>query len=65
VNEPEMQANGYTLEQISRFILGYTKAQGATDPSTVPEPERDDRVFEAAFPTSLLPTLKCLPEARA
>jgi predicted AlkP superfamily pyrophosphatase or phosphodiesterase len=65
VNEPEMQANGYTLDQISRFILEYTKAQGATDPSTVPEPERDDHVFEAAFPTSLLPTLRCLPEARA
>ena len=65
VDEPAMLASGYTLEQIARFILEYTKGQGATDPSTVPESERDDRVFSAAFPISLLPRLKCLDEARA
>ena len=65
VNEPVMEQSGYTLEQISRFVLEYTKAQGATDPSTLAEADRDDRVFAAAFPISLLSRLKCLDEARA
>lgn len=65
VDEPAMRASGYTLEQIAAFVLDYTKAQGATDPSAVPEAERDDRVFAAAIPIDLLPSLACLPEARA
>ncbi len=64
VNETTMEASGYTFEEISRFVLDYTKAQGATDPATVPADQRDDRVFSAAFPIDLLPTLTCLPEAR-
>ena len=64
VNESPMKASGYTLEEISQFILDYTKEQGAANPSTVPETERDDRVFAAAFPSSILPSLRCLPEAR-
>jgi hypothetical protein len=60
-----MEQSGYTLEQISRFVLEYTKAQGAPDPSTLAEADRDDRVFAAAFPISLLSRLKCLDEARA
>lgn len=64
VNVPAMEASGYTFEQIAGFILGYTKAQGASDPSIVPEAERDDLVFAAAIPIELLPSLRCLPEAR-
>jgi hypothetical protein len=65
VNETTMQASGYTLEEIARFLLGYTKAQGAVDPAAVPADQRDDRVFSAAFPIDVLPSLECLPEARA
>jgi hypothetical protein len=65
VNEPAMRASGFTFEDIARFLLEYTKAQGAPDPSVVPESERDERVFAAAFPIEVLPNLKCLPEARA
>jgi arylsulfatase A-like enzyme len=64
VNEPAMEASGYTLEQIADFILSYTKEQGAGDPSTVPGEDRDDPVFAAAIPIELLPSLACLPEAR-
>ncbi len=64
VNESVMRENGYTLEQIARFVLEYTKGQASTDPSTVAAAERDERVFAAAFPISLLPRLKCLDEAR-
>jgi hypothetical protein len=61
VNEAAMEASGYTFTQIAGFLLDYTKGQGAKDPSTVPEDERGDRVFDAAFPIELLPSLPCLP----
>ncbi|MEX2203096.1 MAG: alkaline phosphatase family protein [Actinomycetota bacterium] len=64
VNEDAMQASGYTFQQIARFVLDYTKEQGATDPSRVPSDELEDRVFAAAFPIEILPRLECLPEAR-
>ncbi|MGE5459499.1 MAG: alkaline phosphatase family protein [Solirubrobacterales bacterium] len=66
LNEDAMRASGYTVDQISQFLLEYTKGQGAPGgPSTVPEAERDDRFFSAVIPTAMLPDLKCLPEARA
>jgi len=66
VDEDAIAEAGYTLEQISRFVLEYTKGQGNPDgPQALPEAERDDRVFSAAFPISLLPALACLPEAQA
>ena len=64
VDEPAMRASGYGFEDIARFVLEYTKGQGAPDPSVVPETERDDRVFASAFPIEVLPNLECLPEAR-
>jgi hypothetical protein len=65
VNETTMEASGYSFEDVAHFLLDYTKAQGASDPSLVPEAERDDRFFSAAFPIEMLPTLPCLPEAQA
>jgi hypothetical protein len=64
VNEDDLRASGYTFDQIAQFVLGYTKAQGATDPSTVPADQGDDRVFSMALPIDELPDLPCLPEAR-
>ncbi|MGQ0670416.1 MAG: alkaline phosphatase family protein [Actinomycetota bacterium] len=61
LNEAELQGNGYTLDDVARFVLDYTKGQAAE----VPKAERDDTVFSAAFPTSILEGLECLPEARA
>lgn len=65
VDERVMRASGYTFEQIARFILEYTKGQAASDPSTVPSEQLEDRVFAAALPIDILPQLACLPEARA
>jgi Type I phosphodiesterase / nucleotide pyrophosphatase len=65
VNETPMRQSGYSLEQIASFLLHYTKGEGHVDgPEAVPESEREDRVFAAAFPISVLPNLECLPEAR-
>jgi hypothetical protein len=65
VNEAPMRESGYSLEQIAGFVLRYTKGEGHPDgPEAVPEAERADPVFDAAFPISVLPNLGCLPEAR-
>lgn len=64
VNEDAMHVSGYSFEQIAQYILDYTKEQGASDPSTVPADQLEDRVFSAALPIRLLDRLKCLPEAR-
>lgn len=65
LNHDALRASGYTVDDVAQFILGYTKEQGSPDPASVPVAERDDRVFAAAFPTSILDGLRCLPEARA
>jgi hypothetical protein len=65
IDEPTMRASGYTFEQIARFVLAYTKEQGAIDPATVSADELDDPVFSAALPIEMLPSLECLAEARS
>jgi hypothetical protein len=65
LDEDAMRRSGYSVEQIARFVLSYTKAQGAPGGAAdVPEAERDDPVFAAAIPIDMLPSLDCLPEAR-
>jgi hypothetical protein len=62
LNEEVLASSGYTPEEISRFLVDYTHAQGTLD---VPAAEGSERVFSAAFPISLMQNLECLPEARA
>jgi hypothetical protein len=64
VDEDAMRASGFSFDQIARFVLAYTKEQGAVDPGTLPADQRDDRVFSAALPIRALDGLECLPEAR-
>jgi len=65
VNEDVLGSSGYTQEEISRFLLEYTHAQGTPDDALPPPAaEAPERVFSAAFPISLMPQLDCLPEAR-
>jgi hypothetical protein len=63
VNEAEVRENGHTLEQISEWIMGLTKADTALPGVAVPPSEREDPVFRAAFPSALMSSLACLPEA--
>jgi hypothetical protein len=65
LNEDAMAASGYTESEIARFVLGYTKEQGAADPTTVPSDELDDPIMSMALPIRALPRLSCLPEAQA
>jgi len=63
LNEDAMDVSGYSESEIARFVLEYTKEQGAADPSTVAADELDDRVMSMALPIRALPRLECLPEA--
>jgi hypothetical protein len=65
VNGAELRENGHDLEDVSRWIMGLTKADTAQPGVQVPADEANDRVFQAAFPSEMLGRLPCLPEARA
>jgi hypothetical protein len=56
----ELDDNGFTLEQVSRWLLDLTQADTFKN-QHVPEPgHEDDPVFAAALPTAALGDLPCL-----
>ena len=60
-----LASSGFTPEEISKFLLDYTHAQGTLDDAPPPPAdEASERVFSAAFPITLMEHLDCLPEAR-
>ncbi len=59
INLAELEEQGHTLEDIADFLMSYTPADNAADPSAVPEPLRDERLFRAAFPGAILDALRC------
>jgi hypothetical protein len=63
VNKDELLQNGFTLEDVSEWIMALTK--GDVSPTALPAGEADDPIFQAAFPSSIMSSLPCLPEARA
>ncbi|MEW6059036.1 MAG: alkaline phosphatase family protein [Actinomycetota bacterium] len=65
INMQELHENGATLAQISKWIMGLTKGETAGSGVEVPPDQADELVFQAAFPSSIMKTLPCLPEARA
>jgi hypothetical protein len=65
VNEAELRQNGHTLQDVSEWILGLTKADTAQPGVVVSADQADDLVFQAAFPSAMMRHLPCLPEARS
>lgn len=63
IHEAELRQNGHTLEEVARWVMGLTK--GDVSGAPLPPDEADDPIFQAAFPSSLMSELPCLPEARA
>ncbi len=64
IDTAELKKNGYTLAQVSQYIMGLTEAQTAGARVTVPPGKANTKVFQAAFPSSIMRGLACLPEAR-
>jgi hypothetical protein len=61
----ELAQNGSTLAEVSRFVGGLTEGQTAKSDADVPAAEMGERVFSAAFPSSILSRLPCLAPAGA
>jgi hypothetical protein len=61
----ELKDNGVTLSQISQFIMDLTQEQTYKNLNPPAPGHEQDPVFAAAFPSSMLSKLPCLPEARA
>jgi hypothetical protein len=59
VNQADLAKNGYTLADVSKWILGYTEAQANPPGQTAPDPSH--LVMQAAFPTTWLRSLPCMP----
>lgn len=60
VDLAELEEHGYTLEDMAAYLMSYTRADNAVDPSTVPAEVADDKLFAAAFPGSVLADLPCV-----
>jgi len=65
LDRAELADNGYTLAQVSQWLLDLTQ-QDTYKNQNLPQPGHGgDTVFAAALPSSILSRLPCLPEARA
>jgi predicted AlkP superfamily pyrophosphatase or phosphodiesterase len=65
LNEDELRQNGYTLTDVSDFLLGLTQAETVKSTGQPLPGQENATVFSGAFPSSILGRLPCLPEARA
>jgi hypothetical protein len=65
IDMQELRRNGASLMEISQLVMGLTKGQTAGKGVYVPPDEANDLVFQAAFPSSIMKDLPCLPEARS
>jgi hypothetical protein len=62
LNEDEVAANHATIDDIARFAQTLTQAD-TSGGGVVPNPgQENDPVFQAVFPSSILPGLPCLRE---
>jgi Type I phosphodiesterase / nucleotide pyrophosphatase len=60
LNEAEVADNGTSDAEIATYIDGLTQ-QDTLKPNLAPAPDASARVFDAAFPSSILTALPCLP----
>ncbi|HEV8563537.1 MAG TPA: alkaline phosphatase family protein [Actinomycetota bacterium] len=63
VDEAELRQNGGTLEEVAGWIMDLTEGDTAPPGVQVPAAEVGEKVFQAAFPSELMNSLDCLPEA--
>ncbi|HEU4355009.1 MAG TPA: alkaline phosphatase family protein [Actinomycetota bacterium] len=64
VDRSELADNGYTLTQVTQWLMDLTQ-RDTYKAESLPLPGHErDTVFAAALPSSILATLPCLPEAR-
>ena len=62
VNEAELKRGGGSLGGIARYLMGYTRAENTRNPASLPPGAGGERLFAAAFPSSVLQKLPCVRE---
>jgi hypothetical protein len=63
LNEDELQQNGFTVDDVARFVQTLTQSQTSGGGVTPNPGQENDQVFQAVFPSVLMENLPCLPEA--
>ncbi len=63
LNEDELQANGFTVSDVARYAQTLTQSQTSGGGVTPNNGQENDQVFEAVFPSAIMPDLPCLGEA--
>ena len=61
IDRDELEEQGYTLNDVSAFLMEVTFRDVGSPTWPVPEEGLDDRAFMAAYPSRLLDTLSCVP----
>jgi hypothetical protein len=64
LEQAELDANGITHAEISRFVAGLTKADACRPGANLSPTQATQLVYDAAFAGELFPRLPCLPEAQ-
>jgi hypothetical protein len=62
IDQVELREQGATLRDVAEFIMGLTQQDTYVEGEPIPKP--DARVFDIAFPSEMMRSLPCLPEAR-
>jgi predicted AlkP superfamily pyrophosphatase or phosphodiesterase len=65
LDDRELKDNGFSLMQVSQYLMNLTQADTIKAGTTPAPGNEDDRVFSAALPSSMLSRLPCLPQPRA
>src|SRR3954470_3166305 len=65
LDEDEVAANNTTIADIARFTQTLTQAETSGGGVTPNPGQENDPVFQAVLPSSILPNLPCLPEAKS
>jgi hypothetical protein len=60
VDPDELRDNGFTIDQIARFVASLTASQVARSDFALPPGRADELVYQTAFPSRLYPLLTCL-----
>jgi len=63
IDMEELEQHGFTLEQISAYLMGLKQEDTAIAGEPVPEPNQ--LIFQAAFPSAIMNDLPCLEAALA
>ena len=59
----ELAEHGFTLEDVSDYLMSYRPSDNTGDADSVPAEELDDPVFAAAFPSAVMEDLPCIEES--